>query len=84
MPTMTMQRDRWVIAALKTMIDSATVDPKTIGRYFSEDYVQIVDGQTLDYSQFIQHLDALKKATKRMKTTILASAFQGDEVFTSS
>jgi ketosteroid isomerase-like protein len=50
------------------------LDETLIRRYFSENYTQTVDGETLGFGEFLQHMLVLKQATKslsvRFKTLI--------------
>ncbi len=47
--------------AFQAVFEDPHVDEKKIGEYFSEEYVQHVDGKTLDFKGFIQHLNNLKE-----------------------
>ncbi len=51
---------------LKTVIEDMQVTDQTYETYFSKDYIQHVDGKTLNYTDFVNHMKAQK--------TILASA----------
>ncbi len=51
---------------LRTVIEDMQVEDQTYETYFSKDYIQYVDGKTLNYTEFVNHMKAQK--------TILASA----------
>ena len=77
-----MQNSQLVLDALKEVITSSEHNEKVIREYFSLYYQQIVNGSHLDFQKFIDHMAVIKQETKRMTLTVLASALQGDTVFT--
>ncbi len=48
--------------------------------YFSEDYVQWVDGVELDFMQFLQHASVLKQTLRSADIVIKRFVCQGDSV----
>lgn len=54
----------------------------TYEKYFSKDYVQYVDGKTLNYDDFVNHMRALKSALKSAKITFKYIVGEGDKVAT--
>lgn len=68
--------------ALREIVGSPEHDERRIARYFSADYQQVVDGQSLDYQGFVQHMQCLKTLTTTMRVSVLASVCEGDTVFT--
>ncbi|MEX6226024.1 nuclear transport factor 2 family protein [Providencia hangzhouensis] len=43
-------------------------------KYFSDEYIQIVDGKKINFNEFIAHLQALKQATQSITITIKSIA----------
>ena len=71
-----------VIAALQAVITNPIHDENEITAFFSLNYQQLVDGNTLDYVDFIKHMATLKQQTKHMELAIKAIVAEGDTVFT--
>ncbi|CAI1708003.1 SnoaL-like domain [Serratia quinivorans] len=71
-----------VLEALQRVVASPQHQPLLIAEFFSEDYLQQVDGNTLDYAHFMQHMALLKQLTRSMTLEIVAVAGQGDCVLT--
>lgn len=46
-------------------------------KYFSEEYIQVVDGKQIDFNQFFAHLQVLEQATQSITITIKSIA-EGD------
>lgn len=71
-----------VLTALQQIVANPEHQPELIANLFSRHYHQTVDGHTLDYPQFIQHMALLKQITCSMQLQILAIAAAGENVFT--
>ncbi|CAI2479428.1 SnoaL-like domain [Serratia proteamaculans] len=71
-----------VLEALRRVVAAPQHQPVLIAEFFSEDYHQQVDGNTLDYAHFMQHMALLKQLTRSMTLEIVAVAGQGDSVLT--
>ncbi|WP_273868850.1 nuclear transport factor 2 family protein [Serratia odorifera] len=71
-----------VVRALQQVVASPEHHPAVIADFFSQDYQQQVDGHTLDYAQFVQHMALLKQQTRSMRLNVLALAEQGETVLT--
>ena len=71
-----------VLEALQRVVAAPQHQPVLIAGFFSADYHQQVDGNTLDYAHFIQHMALLKQLTRSMTLEIVAVAGQGDSVLT--
>lgn len=71
-----------VLDALHTIISDPTHSPERIARWFSPQYQQQVDGNLLNYEQFIAHMATLKAVTRAMTIDIKAIADSGDDVLT--
>ena len=57
-------------------------DEAIIAHYFSTDYVQHVDGKTLQFGDFTKHIKAVKEAIAFMSVTFDTIAQDNDIVFT--
>ncbi len=66
-----------VLTALQQIVANPEHQPELIANLFSRHYHQTVDGHTLDYPQFIQHMALLKQITCSMQLQILAIAAAG-------
>jgi hypothetical protein len=51
-------------------------------KYFSTNYIQSVDGKSLNYDAFVNHLNALKSAMKSLKVTFRYLVAEDDKVAT--
>ncbi|AIR64445.1 nuclear transport factor 2 family protein [Cedecea neteri] len=71
-----------VIDALQEIICCPEHDENKIARYFAPDYRQIVDGKSLSYDEFINHMSTLKAQTQQMHLLVKAVVAEGDTVFT--
>lgn len=67
---------------LHNVIESKTYDEAVIQVYFSTDYIQVVDGHTLDYTGFKQHIQKLKELIDTVEVKVLNFAKRGCTVFT--
>ncbi|WP_143143228.1 hypothetical protein [Suttonella ornithocola] len=63
-----------VIASLNLLSDKKKMNEAEISKYFSQNYLQIVDGKSLDYDYkaFVQHLAALAEHTEAIDIEIEA------------
>ncbi len=68
--------------ALHDTIESMDVEEETYAKYFSENYVQYVDGKTLNYNDFVAHMKAQKKSLKSAKVTIKHLVIKDDKIAT--
>jgi hypothetical protein len=50
----------FVHSVLRTIIEDMQVEDQTYETYFSKDYIQHVDGKTLNYTEFVNHMKAQK------------------------
>lgn len=53
--------------AFDCAFQGSTLDLPALARSFGADYVQHVNGQTLDRAQFVAHLQALRQSTRRIE-----------------
>lgn len=53
-------------------------DDAAVRRWFSKDYIQVADGNTLNFADFIKHLNILKRDTTSMRFEVIDAAFTGD------
>lgn len=67
--------------AFRNTVEAQTLDDEQIARYFDASYIQHVDGTTIGYKQFVDHLYAQRKTVSSMKITFLNLACEGDIVF---
>ncbi len=68
--------------ALQQIVCQPEHDETLIAEYFSPHYQQWVDGKSLDFDGFVQHMAAVKAATSSVCIEIQAIAENGNEVLT--
>ncbi len=71
-----------VLDALRQIVANPEHQPALIAELFSRRYRQTVDGNTLNYEQFLQHMALLKQITRCMTLEILAIAAEEENVLT--
>lgn len=77
-----MNNNRRTVLEALAIISEPTHSPEQIARWFAPDYQQQVDGNVLDYTQFLAHMATLKALTRRMTIDVNAIADSGDRVLT--
>lgn len=63
-------------------IENKNYDEKLIDKYFSEDYIQMVDDQTLDFDTFKKHIRKLKDKLQQVDVQFSNIASNETSVFT--
>lgn len=71
-----------VVDTLQTVVSSPVHDESKIATFFDPGYHQVVDGNHMDYPDFIKHMAVLKSLTKQMRVVIKSVVCEGDTVFT--
>jgi len=71
-----------VMTAFRDIFESEQFDIEVVARYFSSDYIQHVDGATIDYEQFIKHLKEQRIAVASFHVSFLSIASEDNIVFT--
>lgn len=66
--------------ALIDIVEDMSATEETFAKYFSPDYIQHVDGKTLDYSMLIKHMRAQKAALQSAKITFKYLIAEGNKV----
>jgi hypothetical protein len=64
------------------VLENPVFDPALIDKYFSKQYVQLVDHTRLNYDEFVLHIQKLKEKTAGQKVEILNHAENGNIIFT--
>jgi ketosteroid isomerase-like protein len=62
------------------IIEKDEFDEQAVARYFSPKYVQKVDGKTLDFAGFSDHLRAVKQAVTNVHVTFEEMVAEGNKV----
>ena len=70
---------RLIEGALACLLDPEQ-DAEALGRFFTPDYIQNVDGKQLDYKGFIDHARALKNTLRGGHATILKLIVEGSTI----
>lgn len=68
--------------ALSRVLTDPSADNTLISHFFSERYLQVVNGESLDYTGFIAHIALLKRVTLRLELTLLSIAAAESHVHT--
>ncbi|PHM36435.1 nuclear transport factor 2 family protein [Xenorhabdus innexi] len=71
-----------VVNALKYMLESSSVTTADIEAYFSNDYIQVVNGNELLFHHFVSHIQVLKDTLINANIDILSIAENGNNVHT--
>jgi ketosteroid isomerase-like protein len=64
----------------RDVIEQDAFDEQAVGRYFSPKYVQRVDGKTLDFAGFSDHLRAVKASITNVRVTFVQMVAEGNKV----
>lgn len=72
----------WVGKLFSDLIESKEVSDETISQYVSPNYIQKVDGKTLNFSEYVSHMKSLKASIQSVKITIERCMIQGNAFFT--
>lgn len=75
------QAKRLIVAIFREVVLPPTLDMGAVERYISRDYVQTVDGVTLDYAGFVEHMGKQKQVLASLTVDFLAMAEEGETVF---
>ncbi len=67
--------------AFSSIFENPVYDPQAIDHYFSTTYVQHVDGKTLDFHAFRQHIKTLKDHMSSIVVDFQTLAQENDVVF---
>jgi predicted SnoaL-like aldol condensation-catalyzing enzyme len=63
------------------VLESPVYNEDLVEKYFSQNYIQHVDGKTLYFEGFIQHMKALKKDKPQIQIDIKTLIQEGSTVF---
>lgn len=64
------------------ILENPVFDLSFIEKYFSKDYIQLVDHIQLNYEEFILHIQKLKEKVTEQKIDIINWAENGNIIFT--
>lgn len=64
------------------VVENMNATEETYAHYFSKDYIQHVDGKTLNYDQFVAHMKIQKTLIQSAKITFRYLIVEGDKVAT--
>ena len=64
----------------RDMFESDSFDERVIDRYFSPSYVQHVDGTTLNFSGFVNHVRELRGTVAKLEVTFEQMVAEADKV----
>ncbi|PWN62789.1 hypothetical protein [Chryseobacterium viscerum] len=66
----------------KEVLENPVFDELLIEKYFSKDYIQLVDHNQLNYEEFVLHIKKLKEKVAEQKMEIISHAENGNVIFT--
>lgn len=64
------------------VIEDMNATEETYAKYFAKGYLQYVNGETLNYNDFVSHMIAQKKVMQSIKVTIKHITVENDQVAT--
>jgi predicted SnoaL-like aldol condensation-catalyzing enzyme len=64
----------------RDLLETDSFDEQVIERYFSPRYVQHVDGKTLGFQEFVDHVRELKQSVTKLCFTFEHMVAEGDKV----
>ncbi len=67
----------------KECVENMKATEPLYAQYFSKEYIQHVDGKTLNYADFVAHMKAQKQALKSIKIVFHEMIAEGNKVATS-
>ena len=62
------------------LLENPGFDPSRFEYYFSKDYIQHVDGKTMDYAGLLEHAKTLKSRVKNIKISYEHLIVEGNKV----
>ncbi|MDN2485132.1 nuclear transport factor 2 family protein [Kosakonia sacchari] len=71
-----------IALALQSVVCHPDHNEAKIREFFSPDYQQVVDGQLLDFTGFVEHMAKLKHLTHAIDVTVVAITGQNNDVLT--
>jgi len=74
--------ETWIKALFRDVIENEQYDEQLVCRYFSPDYIQVVDQQALDFEAFKKHVRKLKEKVQRVEVVFLNIASNETSVLT--
>lgn len=66
----------------KEVLENPVFDEVLIEKYFSKEYIQLVDHSQLNYDEFVLHIKKLKEKVSEQKLEIINHAENGNTIFT--
>ncbi|MDM1296879.1 MULTISPECIES: hypothetical protein [unclassified Sphingobacterium] len=72
----------FIKALFKDVIENKNYDETLINKYFSENYIQIVDNVELDFETFKKHIKKLKDKIQQVDIAFLNLAENDHSIFT--
>ncbi len=64
----------------RDVIERDELDEQEVARYFSPSYEQKVDGKTLDFASFVDHIRELKRAVTSLRVSFEQMVAEGNKV----
>lgn len=77
-----MVANKIIIDFFKQVLEDGQIDDKTISHFVSPNYIQQVDGKTLNFEDFKKHLKKQREIISRIQITFIQIVSSGDIVFT--
>lgn len=71
-----------ITLALRSVVCHPDHNEAKIREFFSPDYQQVVDGQLIDFTGFVEHMAKLKHLTHAIDVTVVAIAGKNNDVLT--
>ena len=76
------EEKQFIKDAFANVFENMNATKEEYSKYFSKNYVQYVDGKKLNYTDFVEHVQALKSEMKSIKINFKYMVAEGDKVST--
>lgn len=63
----TEDRKKYIRTMFAEVLENQNASIETYEKYFAKDYIQHVDGKTINYAQFVAHMTALKSSVQNIR-----------------
>lgn len=73
---------KWIETVLKEVVENMDADESIISKYFSQDYIQEVDGKRLDYQGFVRHMHVQKEILLSARVFVQHCIVEGNKLST--
>src|SRR5579862_8411692 len=73
---------KFIRETFMSVLENMNATEEIYSKYFSKDYIQYVNGKTLNYNDFVAHMKTLKAVMKSIKVSFKHIIVEDDKVVT--